>query len=324
LKLALGLAEEMETLGRARDNLSASLLGKEEHGIVCFQCGEFTTARTLFEQCDALKDSTHRAVLAAWVVQDQHVQTLAFLAMTLACQGYVEQGRERLNKALPEARELRHALTLANALHWATFFETAFGSPNQAIQYAEEATSFSSEHGFPLYAAWGDIARGRSLTVLGHAQEGLDLITKGLSMHRATGAKIGDPAWLTIQAEAYGALGRPLEGLNCLDEATQIIDATEGRDSEAEMLRLRGDLLNATGDEAAAEESYHQAPAVARKQQAKSFELRAAMSMARLWRDQGKRNDARELLAPVYGWFTEGFDTRDLKEAKALLEELAA
>ena len=129
---------------------------------------------------------------------------------------------------------------------------------------------------------------------------------------------------LTMLAESHARLGQPVEGLNCLVEAAQIIEATDERRDEAELHRVRGDLLNATSDHAAAEQSYQQALTVARRQSAKLWELRAATSLARLWCDQGKRGEARELLAPVYGWFTEGFDTRDLKEAKALLGELAA
>jgi predicted ATPase len=129
---------------------------------------------------------------------------------------------------------------------------------------------------------------------------------------------------LTSVAEAYARLGQPVVGLNCLTEAVQIIEATDERRDEAELHRVRGDLLNATGDQAAAEQSYHQALAIARRQSAKLFELRAATSLARLWRDQGKRTEAHDLLAPVYGWFTEGFDTPVLKEAKSLLEQLTA
>ena len=130
------------------------------------------------------------------------------------------------------------------------------------------------------------------------------------------------PWALMLLAESHAKLGSPVEGLNCLAEAAQIIEATEERVCEAELHRLRGDLLNATGDRAAAEQSYHQGLAVAARQSAKLFELGAATSLARLWRDQGKRTQARDLLAPIYGWFTEGFDTVDLKQAKALLDEL--
>jgi predicted ATPase len=166
--------------------------------------------------------------------------------------------------------------------------------------------------------------RERSLTALGQAQEGLALLTQGLAALRATGAVHTTPLLLMWLAEAHARLGQPVEGLNFLAEAAQIIQATDERVGEANVYQVQGDLLNATGDQAAAEQSYYQALVVAQRQSAKPFELRAATSLARLWRDQDKRDEARELLAPVYGWFTEGFDTRDLKEAKALLEELAA
>ena len=126
--------------------------------------------------------------------------------------------------------------------------------------------------------------------------------------------------WL---AEAHAMLGQPGEGLNCLAEAAQIIETTEERVNEAELHRVRGDLLNATGDRSAAERSYRQALAVAERQSAKLFQLRASTSLARLWRDQGKRAEAQDLLAPIYDWFTEGFDAPDLMEAKALLDELS-
>jgi predicted ATPase len=141
---------------------------------------------------------------------------------------------------------------------------------------------------------------------------------------RATGAAIFTPRFLAGLAVAFSRLGQPAEGLSRLREAAQFIDRTDERVLEAEIQRLQGELLSSTGDVAAAELSYQQALAVARQQQAKCWELRAATSMARLWRDQGKRDEARDLLAPVYGWFTEGFDTPDLKEAKALLDELHA
>jgi predicted ATPase len=123
-------------------------------------------------------------------------------------------------------------------------------------------------------------------------------------------------------AEAHAMVGQPADGLNCLAEAARIIETTDERVNEAELHRLRGDALNATGDPSAAERSYHQALAVAKLQNAKLFELRASISLARLWCKQNRRGEARDLLAPIYGWFTEGFDTLDLKQAKALLDEL--
>jgi predicted ATPase len=141
------------------------------------------------------------------------------------------------------------------------------------------------------------VFRGWVLTALGQAQEGLALVTQGLSMYRATGAMLWTPSMLTRVAEAYARLGQPVEGLNCLAEAAQIIESTNERIWEADVYRVRGDLLNATGDQAAAEQSYRQALVVARRQSAKFWELRATTNLARLWRDQGKRAEARELLA---------------------------
>jgi predicted ATPase len=157
----------------------------------------------------------------------------------------------------------------------------------------------------------------------GQAQEGLTLLTQGLTAVLATGCVIGTPHVLMMIAEAHAMLGEPVEGLNCLAEAAQIIETTEERVNEAELYRLRGDLLNATGDPSTAESNYYQALAVARRQSAKLFELRASVSLARLWYKQGKRAEAGDLLAPIYGWFTEGFDTPALEEAKTLPEELA-
>ena len=162
---------------------------------------------------------------------------------------------------------------------------------------------------------------GWSLAALGQAQEGVALLSQGLSVLPGTEAIIDTPVMLMMLAEAYARLGRLAEGQECLAEAAQIIEATDERCYETELHRVRGDLLNATGDRAAAEQSYHQALVVAQRQSAKTFELRAATSLARLWRD--KRAEARDLLAPIYGWFTEGFDTPVLQGAKALLDELA-
>jgi tetratricopeptide (TPR) repeat protein len=181
----------------------------------------------------------------------------------------------------------------------------------------------SSDHGFPYWFALGDVQRGWALSANGQAQEGLSLITRGITVFRHAGSVISSAFALTRLAEVYAKLRQPVEGLRSIDEAVQIIQTTSERRDEAEVYRVRGDLLKLMEDQAA-EECYHQALAVSARQGVKAFELRAATRLARLWREQGKRDQARELLAPVYGWFTEGFDTLDLKEAKALLEELAA
>jgi tetratricopeptide (TPR) repeat protein len=237
--------------------------------------------------------------------------------------GYLDQACERMNETLSEARRLDHAHSLAQVLQHSAVVELNTGSPYEARRYAEQATEVSNQYGFLHWSAWATIFHGRSLTVVGQPQEGLALLTKGLAMQRATGAVFRTPEFLGYIAEAYAQLGQLAEGLNCLAQAAQIVEVTKQWSHEADLHRLRGDLLNATGDLSAAEQSYHQALAVAQRQSAKLFELRAKTSLCRLWRDQGKRTEARDLLAPIYGWFTEGFDTPVLQDAKALLDELA-
>jgi predicted ATPase len=248
---------------------------------------------------------------------------LAYLALTLAYLGYIDHARSRLSEALWEARRLRHASTTATVLLRANWMESITCAPELRGR-AEELLALSTEHGLPLFSAWAMAFRGRSFAALGQAQEGLVLLTRGLAEIRATGAVHTTPLMLMWLAEAHAILRKPVEGLTCLAEAAQIIETTEEQVNEAELYRLRGDLLNATGDQSVAERNYRQALAVAERQSAKLLQLRASTSLARLWRDQGKRDEAREVLAPVYAWFTEGFDTRDLKEARALLDALAA
>ncbi len=245
-----------------------------------------------------------------------------YLAVTLAYLGYLDQARSRLYEALSEARRLEHAHTLATVLVVANWVESITGSP-ELQQHAEELLALSTEHGFPFHRASALVYRGRLLIAFGQAREGLALLAQGLAAARATGTVPHTPTRLMWLAEAYAMLGQLAEGLQCLAEAAAIIETTEERYAQAELHRVHGDLLNSAGDRSAAEQHYHQAIAVAERQSAKLLQLRASTSLARLWREQGKREEARELLGPIYSWFTEGFDAPDLKEAKALLDELA-
>jgi tetratricopeptide (TPR) repeat protein len=319
---ALPPAKRLAQIGTARNDDRALLLGGYLQGMARFCLGEFVAARLLFEQCHGLSDPERREMFSGGTPLDLRISTLGWLAVTYTYLGFLDQGRAWTDAALLEARRLKHVYSLVQALIWAGWAELSASSPARVRQHAEEAIALSEEHEFPDWLNWGLIQLGRQASALGQAQEGLGLLTKRLSVLRPTGAVTSIPQALIWLAETYGVLGQPLAGLNCLTEAAQIIEATDERYSEAELHRSRGALLFATGDRAAAEQSYYRAHAVAKRQSAKLFELRAATSLARLWRDQGKRKEARDLLAPVYGWFTEGFDTRDLKEAKGLLEEL--
>jgi predicted ATPase len=295
------------------------LTGRWASGLTRLFLGDFVAARALLERCHGLADPAHRG-LGLGLGEDPYPVMLANLALTLAYLGYVDQARSRLNEALSEARQLRHVQMKAEVLFAASIVELNIGSP-ELQRHAEELLALSTKHGLPYYLAWGTLLRGVSLTALGQGQEGLSLITRGIAGIRATGAAT-PPGTLVLLARAYAMLGQPVDGLNCLAEAAQLIETTGERLPEATLHRLRGVFLNATGDPSAAERSYHQALAVAKLQSAKLLELRASISLARLWCKQDRRGEARDLLAPIYGWFTEGFDAPDLKEAKALLDSL--
>jgi predicted ATPase len=185
--------------------------------------------------------------------------------------------------------------------------------------------ALSREQGFALWVAWGTILRGWELSEQGQGPEGITRIREGIAAWRVTGAELFHPHFLTILARAYAEAGRATEGLTTVAEALAIVKRSGERLYEAELYRLQGELLRhqPAGSSQEAERGFRQALDVARSQQAKSLELRAAMSLSRLWQHQGKREEARQLLAEVYGWFTEGFDTADLQEAKGLLAELS-
>jgi predicted ATPase len=190
-------------------------------------------------------------------------------------------------------------------------------------EQAEALMTLSTEQGFPFWLASATMLRGWALTEQGQGEEGITQIRQGLDAWRVMGERLYRPHFLALLAEAYGKVGQVEEGLGVLTETLAELETTGQRYCEAELYRVKGELRRrqaAGGGEA--EACFHQGLAVARRQQAKSLELRAAMSLARLWQQQGKRAEARELLAPIYGWFTEGFDTADLQEAKTLLEAL--
>ena len=317
-------ADAIRRAGEARNDQRWNAAGLACSGLISFLRGRFMDARAHYENVLGLWDPTYRPSVVS--PDDPYVASLIILSRTLLCLGYVDQARLRRDEALAEARRispynLTYALCDAWPGDWALM---GAKEARTTLQSAEQALTSSREQALPMFLGVGHIMHGWCMGAVGQAEEGIPLLVQGIAIRRAAGTNLLLPFFLTTLAEVYGMAARPKEGLDCLAEAAAVVETTRDRWAEAEMHRMRGTLLLSMHDQAAAEDSFHEALAVAQRQNAKFWELRAATSMARLWRDQGKREEARGLLAPVYGWFTEGFDTRDLKEAKALLDELAA
>ncbi|HKA53188.1 MAG TPA: hypothetical protein VKJ47_05955, partial [Candidatus Binatia bacterium] len=288
--------------------------------------GEVAPAREHFEQARAFYDP--RQPRPSWAWLDGGVVSLSLAAWVLWLLGYPGQASKRIHETLTLAQELSHPFSLAWALNSAGILHQLRREVQAAQARAESLIALCIEQGFPQLLAVGTIRQGWVLAEQGQVEEGIVRIRQGMDAWRATGGEIGRAGSLALLAEAYGKVGRAEEGLTVLTEALAVVDKTGQRVGEAELYRLKGTLtlqskvqgLRSKVEEA--EECFLKAVEIARRQQAKSWELRAVMSLSRLWQSQGKKEEAHRMLAEIYGWFTEGFDTKDLQEAKALLEEL--
>jgi predicted ATPase len=325
LKRARQLADEMAALGEVSGDVPTLVLGYDAAGFVRFYLGEFATGRVYLERALALYDPADRAFYSEVLPNDALVQLWTHSSYLLACLGHLDQALLQRDAAVDEARRLSHPLTLAIALGSAWWLGSfAPSDPESMLQNADELLALATEHGIEFHRTSALAQRGWCLAGLGRADEGIPLLTAGMAGWNEIGLMILRPWVLTLLGDACRMAGQNQAALAHIAEARRLAEETEERWAEAEMLRLIGDVLLAMGDRSGAEASYREAIAVAQQQNAKLWELRAAMSLARLWHDQGKRTQARDLLAPVYGWFTEGFGTPVLQEAKALLAELAA
>jgi len=317
------LAEQFLSLAQTPEYSAFLVDAHEELGVTLFQIGELGPSRAHLEQAIAIYDpqQSHSAALAPG--HAPAVLCLSHAAWALWLLGYPDQALKRCQEALTLAEELSHPFSIVFALNFAAVLHQ-FHRERQAVKEQSEAViALSTEHGFPFWIAGATVRQGWALAMEGETEEGIAQMRQGLAAWQATGAEIGVPHYLALLAEAYGQAGQAEEGLSALAEALVSVDNTGQRSWEADLYRLKGELLLMQGDDAEAEASFHKAIQVARQQDAKSWELRATMSLSRLWQEQGKREEARQLLAEIYDWFTEGFDTSDLREAKALLEELS-
>jgi len=247
----------------------------------------------------------------------------------LSSLGYPDQALKRSQEALTVAQELAHPFSVAFALHNVAILHQYRREEHLIQEHTEALFALATEQGFPVYVAVGTIWQGWILIGQGRSEEGMARMRQGLAAYRATGARLQWPFILVPVAETYGKRGQPEDGLAVIEEALTVVEKTGERFYEAELYRIKGELtLLSTVHgpksqvEKEAEEHFHKAIEIARRQQAKSLELRAATSLARLWHQQGKQAEAHRMLSEIYNWFTEGFDTKDLQEAKVLLEEL--
>jgi predicted ATPase len=335
------LGKQLLTLAqRAQD--SALLLGAHMAlGYTYYCLGEFVSSREHLEQGIALYDPQQRHALALlYSGVDPTVMCLSLGAWPLWTLGHSDQAFQRSRDAVTLAQELSHLPGVAYALCFAVDLHSLRREVWAAQDQAETAITLSADQGFPFWLARGTIVRGWALAKQGQGQEGIALIHQGMAAYQATGAEVWRSYFLALLAEVYGAVGQIEEGLATVVDAFDWTYSTGGLYFEAELYRLKGELtlqskasLGQVEDkfqtsqspsevEKEAEACFLKAIEIAQRQQAKSLELRAATSLARLWQSQGRTIEARELLAPVYNWFTEGFDTKDLQEAKVLLEEL--
>jgi class 3 adenylate cyclase/predicted ATPase len=318
------LAEQLFSLAQRVQDPALLLEAHRVLGLTIYWLGEMAPARAHLEQGTALYDPQQHRSHAFVYGQDPGVACRCLAAWPIWVLGYPDQALQSIHEALTLAQELAHPFSLVYALNMAVLVHH-FRREVQAVQERAEALiGLSTEQGFPMWLAYGTIMRGWALTAQGEEAEGIDQMRQGLVAHRATGAELQRPYFLSLLAEAYGKVGQPEEGLTVLVEALAIVDSTGECNWGAELHRRKGEfLLIQQGQKVReAEECFQQALDTARRQQAKSLELRSAMSLSRLWQQQGKQEDAHQLLSEIYGWFTEGFDTADLKEGRALLEEL--
>ena len=325
--VARNLAAQFLEFAEKQRATAPLMIGHRMMGISLMMTGDIAKAQAHCDLAFALYDPADHRLLATRFAVDARVAVWSYRSLSLWIFGHPDAALADAEQALRDAREIGQAATLMYALFHTAYF-AYFHCRNYPATNAllHELIALADEKGAAFWKAGGEMLQGCVLAFTGKPSDAVHTITTGLGAWRSTGATLFIPEHLSCLARALAELGQLDDAWRCIGEAMMAMDTTKEKWAEAEVHRVAGEiaLKSPDPDAAKAEANFQQALTIARQQQAKSWELRAAMSLARLWRDQGKVREARELLAPVYGWFTEGFDTRDLKEAKALLEELAS
>jgi len=302
------------------------MIGHRMVGLSLLSTGGIAQSRAHLDRSITLYDPPAHRAMASRFGHDNRVAASIYRSWALWMLGYPEAALADAERAITHARELGQAATLMLALCFTSLTYSLCGSYSAANARLDEDLALANEKGAALWRAFGMLSQGCVLALTGKSSDAAQTITAGLAEFRATGSTFWTPLFLSYLAKAHAELRQFDDAWRCIDEVITAVQATKETLCQAEVHRVAGEiaLLSPERDVAKAEAHFERALTVARAQQAKSWELRAAMSMAGLWRDEGKVQQARELLASVYGWFTEGFSTRDLKEAKALLDALAA
>ena len=318
-----GLAAQLLSLAEKQRETLPLVVGHQLMGMSLAWTGDIAEGRAHYDQGVMLYDPAVHRALATRTGQDTGVSILCQRSMALWLLGYPNAALADAKQALHEARDISQATTLMFTLFWTSLAQICCGNFATATKEHDELIALADEKGSLFWRAYCTSIQGCLFALTGKASDAVQTINAGIAACQSTGASVLTPLSLSYLAKAYAELGQFDDAWSCICEAKSKVETTGERWCEAEVYHVNGEiaLMSPKQDVAQAETHFQRALAVARQQQAKSWELHAAMSLARLWRDQGKAQHARELLAPVYGWFTEGFDTRDLKEAKALLED---
>jgi predicted ATPase len=320
------LAAGLLALAEKQGTTVPLLIGHRVMGISFLSAGDIAEGRAHLDRAIALYDpAEHRPLLTRFSIESGVVM-LAFRARALWLLGYPEAALADAERALKDAREIGQATTLLSALTFGSLTLVDCGNYTKAKGQLDESAVLADEKGALFWKARGMMTRGCLLTLTGNPADAIEIITTGMTLYRSTGATVFVPFYLSSLAIAYAELGQFDDAWRRIGEAMTAMETAKERWCEAEIHRIAGEIALKSPQSGAAKADAHfeRALAIARAQQAKSLELRAAMSRARLWRDRGRREEARELLATVYGWFTEGFETLDLREAKILLDALAS
>jgi predicted ATPase len=347
---ARALGEQFFDVAHRQQDTTLSLVVHAVVGLSLLWRGEFVPAQTHLERACTFYDPEQHRDLAYQMGQDPGLGVLEFAAETLWYRGYPDQALERVRHGLSLAQAQAHPFSLGDALGAIARIHLYRREGHEAYTQAAAVRTLADEHGFAIFSAWGTILQGWALIeraarsgVREQGEAGLVQLREGLAARRALEAELLVPLLLGAVAQGLAQGGQAQDGLRVVAEALAVVEKTEERWNEADLYRLQGELtlqrqsdvrgsefevtnsLESSGQssESEAEECFVKAIEIARKQQAKSLELRATTSLAHLWQQQGKRAEAHQMLLEIYNWFTEGFDTKDLQEAKTLLDALA-